>query len=265
MLDDERVSSLEGLFRDVIIRTGIRGVVARGVPARPAREVRSLARKHYGLRLRRSFDRRAIDEFVSEGRRLVWPHLNAHPLRLGSPKEFRKAWSPLGIELRTANLSSPSGLALMGFYIEKNPASKRPLICVNTAHHQAAISAAFAHEMGHHLTAKMFALKSDVPRPMGYTGYAEHLDQPSELAADILVSLGIFPRNIARQWFDESHNRPAGDRGETASIADAVAYIANRYGFNRDHRLSAASRLQYLAGVLHYAKLRKALFQEFGV
>ncbi len=153
----------------------------------------------------------------------------------------------------------------MGFYIEKNPTSKRPLICVNTAHHQAAISAAFAHEMGHHLTAKMFALRGDAPRLMGYTGYAEHLDQPSELAADILVSLGIFPRDIARQWFDEPRKTRVSDGGESSGISQAVAYIANRYGFNADHRLSAASRLQYLAGVLHYAKLRRALFREFGV
>jgi hypothetical protein len=39
--------------------------------------------------------------------------------------------------------------------------------------------------------------------------------------------------------------------------------VANKYGFNGDPSLPQENRVQYLAGVLHYAKLRKALFDEF--
>jgi hypothetical protein len=44
---------------------------------------------------------------------------------------------------------------------------------------------------------------------------------------------------------------------------EAVAHVANKYGFNGDPSLPHEHRVQYLAGVLHYAKLRKALFDEF--
>jgi len=228
-------------------------------------EVHSLSMREYGPTVREIFERRELGELVSEARRVVWPNLNTQPLRLGSPREFREAWSPLGIEFRMAKLRSPRGMALLGFYVGKSPVSKRPLICVNTAHHRAAMSAAFAHEMGHHLTARMFGFQQDEePHHMGYSGYGFHLDDPPELAADIFVSLGIFPQSVARQYFH-------GDRGASCGncesfpngIVGAVAYVANKYGFNADPSLPQENRVQYLAGVLHYAKLRKALFDEF--
>jgi hypothetical protein len=228
-------------------------------------EVHSLSMREYGPTVREIFKRRELGELVSEARRVVWPNLNTQPLRLGSPREFREAWSPLGIEFRMAKLRSPRGMALLGFYVGKSPVSKRPLICVNTAHHRAAMSAAFAHEMGHHLTARMFGFQQDEePHHMGYSGYGFHLDDPPELAADIFVSLGIFPQSVARQYFHGDRGAWCGN-GESSpnGIVGAVAYVANRYGFNADPSLPQENRVRYLAGVLHYAKLRKALFDEF--
>jgi hypothetical protein len=127
------------------------------------------------------------------------------------------------------------------------------------------MSAAFAHEMGHHLTARMFAFQQgEESHHMGYAGYGFHLDDPPELAADIFVSLGIFPQRIARQCFGKTCSESSGI-GVTSStgIMGAVAHVANKYGFNGDASLPHENRVQYLAGVLHYAKLRKALFDEF--
>ena len=265
MAGSKRVSSLEGLLRAILASAappaGVRalGTVDSGL------EVRSLNRREYGPSVREIFGRGELEELVSEARRQVWPHLNEQPLRLGSPREFREAWSPLGIEFRMAKLRSPRGMALLGFYVGKSPISKRPLICVNTAHHRAAMSAAFAHEMGHHLTARMFGFQQDEdPHHMGYSGYGFHLDDPPELAADIFVSLGIFPHKVARQCFEKSHGA-SGGTGEVSpnGIVGAVAYVANKYGFNADPSLPRENRVQYLAGVVHYAKLRKALFDEF--
>jgi hypothetical protein len=228
-------------------------------------EVHSLSMREYGPTVRDIFERSELGELVSEARRVVWPNLNTQPLRLGSPREFREAWSPLGIEFRMAKLRSPRGMALLGFYVGKSPVSKRPLICVNTAHHRAAMSAAFAHEMGHHLTARMFGFQQDEePHHMGYSGYGFHLDDPPELAADIFVSLGIFPQSVARQYFHGDRGASYGN-GESSpnGIVGAVAYVANKYGFNADPSLPQENRVRYLAGVLHYAKLRKALFDEF--
>jgi hypothetical protein len=264
--DRKPAASLEGLFGEVLLGVRKPGAAGDSRLLKPAREVEALARRDYGSPLRASFDRRAVREFISEAKRSVWPHINSQPLRLGSPQDFRKAWSALGIEFRMANFSSAEGLALLGFYVQKSPGSKRPLICVNTAHHQAAMSAAFAHEMGHHLTSKMFAFRGEEPHLMGYVGYGDHLQDPPELAADILVSLGIFPQSVARECFDKETSGLRGGAGKIPTGAmTAVTYIANKYGFNADPSLSRENRLQYLAGVLHYARLREALLHEFGV
>ena len=53
--------------------------------------------------------------------------------------------------------------------------------------------------MGHHLTGRLFDSHKDHAQLLTYTAYAEHLDDPEELAADILVSLGVFPAAIARK------------------------------------------------------------------
>lgn len=261
----KRVSSLEGLLGTILASaappTGVRalGIGDSGL------EVHSLSMREYRPSVREIFGRCELEELISEGRRQVWPHLNQQPLRVASPREFQEAWSPLGIEFRMANLRSARGMALLGFYVGKSPVSKRPLICVNTAHHRAAMSAAFAHEMGHHLTARMFGSQQDEePHHMGYAGYGFHLDDPPELAADIFVSLGIFPQRVARQCFAKTHPE-SGVNSDSSStgIVGAVAHVANKYGFNGDPSLPKENRVQYLAGVLHYAKLRKALFDEF--
>jgi len=258
----KRVSSLEGLLGTIVASvtppTGVRalGMGDSGV------EVHSLSMREYGPSVREIFRRGELEELIAEARRQVWPHLNQQPLRLGSPREFQEAWSPLGIEFRMAKLRSARGMALLGFYVGKSPVSKRPLICVNTAHHRAAMSGAFAHEMGHHLTARMFGFQQEEePHHMGYSGYGFHLDDPPELAADIFVSLGIFPKKVARQCFAQTGNESGGT--SSTGIVGAVAHVANKYGFNGDPSLPQENRIQYLAGVLHYAKLRKALFDEF--
>ncbi len=255
---------LEEILREVILR--MRSQCPGRKSERGAegnRQIRALVRRDYSRPLRLAFRKAEVRELLRDARRLVWPHLNREPLRLASPREFREAWSPLGIDFRMAKLSSPEGLSLLGFYLGRNPVSKRPLICVNTAHHVAAMSGAFAHEMGHHLTSKMFDRVDDVPHLMGYLGYGDHLEDPQELAADILVSLGILPRKIAEDFFNKGRILKDGGCGAAQGITDAVAYIANRYGFNTDSRLSLEKRMQYLAGVLHYARLRKALLEEF--
>jgi len=265
MSGKKSVSSLEGLLNAIVASPAPpAGVRALGI-ADGGHEVHSLCMREYGPSVREIFGRGELQELVSEARRLVWPHLNKRPLRLGSPREFREAWSPLGIDFRMAKLRSPRGMALLGFYVGKSPVSKRPLICVNTAHHRAAMSAAFAHEMGHHLTARMFGFQQDEePHPMGYSGYGFHLDDPPELAADVFVSLGIFPQKVARKCFAQTGSESGrnGIRSSTG-IVEAVAHVANKYGFNGDPSLPQEHRVQYLAGVLHYAKLRKALFEEF--
>jgi hypothetical protein len=260
----KRVSILEGLATEILTvseTAGPRWTACQN----PAQEIASLAHRDYGLPLRKSLGRREVLEIVAEARSMVWPHLNRKPVRLVTPREFTRLWSSLGVDFRLADFGGPRGLALMGFYARKLGPSRRPLIYVNTAHHPLAVGVAFSHEMGHHLTAKLFASQKEHAQYLTYTAYAEHLDDPAELAADCLVSLGAFPEDIARKMF-EAESRPS----ECAKPAEPVFarvrnYLRSRYGLNLDARLPAHQRLPYLAGMIHYANLRSALLYEYGI
>jgi hypothetical protein len=233
-----------------------------------SQEVKNLANLDYAGPLRRSLGREQLSELVREARKTVWPHLNREPLRLGSTKEFSERFSGLGVEVRPAKMSSSSGLALLGFYIRKTTfLSGRPLICINTAHHPAAVGAAFVHEMGHHLTSEIFGTSEESASFLLYTGYADHLSEPSELVADILVSLGIYPQAMARKMFPAEDRRKSSEamdptRNERSTILE---YLTSQYSLTFDNKLSVSQKLQYLAGLLHYTKLREALRDEFDI
>ncbi|MDO8434155.1 MAG: hypothetical protein Q7S58_17285 [Candidatus Binatus sp.] len=206
-------------------------------------------------------------EIVAEATCAVWPNLNREPVRLVSPKEFTRLWSSLGVEFRLAKLGSPEGLALLGFYAPKIGAAKRPLICVNTAHHPAAVGAAFTHEMGHHLAARIFDSKSDQVQLLASTVYEEHLEESAELAADCLVSLGVLPQSIARKWFDDGESASARrDHRQIAKpvFAKVIDYFETRYRLDFAG-LPSEKTEHYLAAVIHYAKLRRALLLEYSI
>ena len=98
-----------------------------------------------------------------------------------------------------AKLSGAEGLGLLGFYVRKIGASQLPLICVNTAHHPAAVGAAFSHEMGHHVIGRLFDSRKKHVQFLA-DAFAEHLNEPEELAADMLVSLGVFPKESRERF-----------------------------------------------------------------
>lgn len=228
------------------------------------REIKSLASRDYGSSLRKTLGRREVQQIVAEARKMVWPHLNREPLRLVTPREFTRLWSSLGVDFRLAKFGGPQGLSLMGFYAGKVGPSRRPLICVNTAHHPVAIGVAFSHEMGHHLTSKLFASQTEHAQYLTYTAYAEHLADPAELAADCLVSLGAFPGAVARKMFASSNS---SERAKTDKpvFAKVHGYLQTRYGLNLDAHLPAHKKLPYLAGMIHYANLRRALLNEYDI
>ena len=196
---------------------------------------------------------------------MVWPHLNREPLRLVTPSEFTRLWSRLGVDFKLAKFGGPEGLALMGFYAGKLGPSKRALIYVNTAHHPAAVGAVFSHEMGHHLTAKIFASQEEHAAYMTYTAFADHLRDPAELAADCLVSLGAFPGDTARKLF-AVESRLSARANPVEPVFEKVSnYVQARYGFSMDARLPVYKKLPYLAGMVYYANLRKALLDEYDI
>src|SRR5258708_6738302 len=199
-----------------------RGRLASKASRSASMEIQSLERQDYGRPLRRSLGRSEVRQIMAEARNSVWPRLNAESVRLVSPTEFTRLWSRLGVQFKLASLRGAEGLALLGFYVREMGGSRLPLICVNTAHHPAAIGAAFTHEMGHHLIGRLFDSRKEHAQLLTNTAYGEHLLDPEELAADILVSLGVFPQAIARKIFLnpqlEKHSRST-----TAILPDSIS------------------------------------------
>lgn len=262
-------SGIEGLITEVLTTAGesLRRRRRQLASETASAEVTSLGRRDYTSPLLRAFGRGEVREMLSEARRKVWPRLNREPVKLVSPREFTRHWSGLGVDFRVARWSWPKGLAVMGFYLEKTKGlAERPLICVNTAHHPAVVGVTFDHEMGHHLTSLVFGSRREPAHFLFYTGYARHLDNPIELAADILVSLCIYPGALARNIFVKC----SGERGRCAEwglagvdLARVLDYMATSFGLHFDLKRSSDQMLQCLAALLHYTKLRRALLEQY--
>lgn len=218
--------------------------------------------------MRGCLDGAEVREIVSAARIKAWPHLNEEAVRLGSTSEFAERAAVLGADLRITNMSWPSGLALFGFYLSKGPGlEKRPLICVNGAHHRGAIGTAFLHEVGHHVTSNLFGARAEAAQMSLYTGYEAHLSDPRELAADIMVSLGIYPRDTAVQLLGTANRKRCETTDEhlnTATLTTALGYMGRRYGFGLGS-LSTQKKLQYQAGLIHFTRLRQALLDEYDI
>jgi hypothetical protein len=269
MAAKKRISRVDGLAAEVLAGTGRARRQRMSASSAMPDEVRRLTRHQYGRALRNCLSRAEVHEIVSQARRKAWPQLNEVAVRLGSPREFAERASSLGADFRIANMSWPSGLALFGFYIGRGPgASKRPLICINGAHHRAAIGTAFSHEVGHHVTADLFGPHPEPSLMSLYIGYDAHLGDPRELAADIMVSLGIYPRAAAIRQFGETAATEAAtekDRQLEASLlVSSVTSTSRRYGLDLDN-ISEQKKIQYQAGLIHFTKLRRALLDEYDI
>lgn len=93
------------------------------------------------------------------------------------------------------------------------------------------------------------------------------MSDPRELAADLLVSLGAYPRNMAVKLFESAPPRKmlssVDEPTQLPTAAKAVNGLARRYGLDMEG-LPVQQRLQYQAGLIHFTRLRQALLDEYG-
>jgi len=265
----KRTSRIAGLTAEIV--KSAESASNQRVPALTTTpdEITRLWSRDYGRALRGSLSRAEVREIVSEAKRKAWPHLNNEAVRMGSMREFAERASSVGADFRITKMTWPSGLSVLGFYLGSDSGlEKRPLICLNGAHHPMAVGTAFIHEVGHHVTAKLFSTRNESVQLSRQTGYEAHLSDPRELAADVLVSLGAYPRNMAAKLFDAALAREiatsADERAESHATASAMRGLARRYGLDLE-RLRLEQRLQYQAGLVHFTKLRQALLDEYGL
>ncbi len=229
-----------------------------------ALEAENVAKGDYIQALRSVLDRSQVREAISEARRIVWPQLNVQPVNTGPPRVFLDKWSSVEVDFKLERFPASANFSLLGFYLGRRLGLRRPLICVNTAHHQIAIGAAFAHEMAHHVTVKMFE-NEDQAHFLSLTGYKRHLVEAPEMMADVLVCLGIYPRavieRVERSGVAEERSEKDADRRLPALLSE----FAKRYGLVYDTDTPAGDRLFYLVWLLHYTKLRLALFDGYNL
>jgi hypothetical protein len=231
-------------------------------------EVEDIARQNYSGALRRCLSRWEVREIAREGRKRVWPALNRQPVELVTLEEFVQRWSGFGVDFKFASLPWKRGLSLLGFYVKKlNREHQRPLIFVNTAHHPALVGAALDHEMGHHLTAQIFGSAEEPASLLSPTAFKEHLATPSELAADMLVSLAIFPAPKAATLLESAKTGEAdGALGlSDPAFVKVLEYIARLYDLRVESIRGTERKSQALAALVHYTKLRRALLDEYDI
>jgi Zn-dependent protease with chaperone function len=122
-----------------------------------------------------------------------------------------------------------------------------------------------AHEIGHLVRGSILNEEQAGVALLEGT-FAEHLEQESELFADCLVSLMAYDRSVVRN---------IGIRYEACLLKPNSVTDAARYGYAEicpefridifSTRLSAEWRLRYLTSLVHYLKLRCALFHTAGI
>jgi hypothetical protein len=245
----------------------------------PERDIRDLARRDYAPSLRKHLDRAAVDEVLHLARR-IFPEFNrdhdperierwltAHPSH-ELKALFSQVRERLDVHFQDRPFNGPEGLALRGFFVDRGHGSlKRPLIYVNTAHHPVAVAATLYHEVGHLLAAQVFEQDNRPVHLFFDADYISHLDDAEELTADIVLALIAYPAPVARKLFATPWNW--GVFARTTELSDEVFSQVSEY-FRATFGVSLAAadlparrKLNYLAGLIHFAKLRSTLLGEY--
>jgi len=245
----------------------------------PERDIRDLARRDYAPSLRKHLDRTAVDEVLHLARR-IFPEFNRDhdPERIerwltaNSAQElealFAQIRDRLDVHFQGNPFRGPEGLALRGFFVNRDHQSlKRQLIYVNTAHHPVAVAATLFHEIGHLVAARVFERDHKPVHLFFDADYISHLDDLEELTADVVLTLVAYPAPVAKKLFATPWNW--GVFAQTTELSDPVFSQVSEY-FRATFGVSLATanlpprrKLNYLAGLIHFAKLRSTLLAEY--
>jgi hypothetical protein len=236
---------------------------------KPSDDIRRLVRHDYVRSLRRNLPYRELTNLIDAFTQIM-PYFNREPAGIMLTEERLYGWAAeLGLHFKAAPYAGDDGMALRGFYVTRaHGMLKRPLIYVNTAHHPVAVSSTFCHEVGHHLSSGLIGAHDEPVHFFFDADYAAHLADPCELAADVVVSLAGYPEPIARKIFSVPWKWGLVARAKDlteAALAEVAGHLKRVYGFDLMERIPDAQRLNYLSGMIHFAKLRWALLAEYDI
>jgi hypothetical protein len=173
----------------------------------------------------------------------------------------------LGINLRMEEY--PQWRPLRAFYhCDK---SRGCLIWLNLAHPAGAVAASLGHELGHWYRERLLGSPTE-RATIGFfnSDFAAHLTHADELFADLFPVLAAYPTAIAQRVFPTGGWRKAITKVaqlDRATLARLRAHLRSNYGLDAVERLTLdpPRRLYYLTSMLHFARLRWALLEEFGL
>jgi hypothetical protein len=256
-------NAIDKAVESILKKTGVVGAKELEAWKEPHVEIRKLAQMDYGDSLRRQLTVGEVKELVSRATD-IWPQFNQAIIGPPSEKVLSRTAGALRLHLKSAPYTS---LALYGFYVDPSQTSlQKPLIYVNSAHHELAIGTAFCHEVGHHFCNEISRPKATGLRFYFDAAYGEHLRDRGELAADIIVSLAGYPQQAAEAMLPATKPKRGARNGLNDAVFSAIrSHLKKSYGFDFSSKLLPGQNLQYLAGMIHYAKLRMALLQEYGI
>jgi hypothetical protein len=255
----EEADTVRDLIRDIL--ASAQSNAAQPSVRNAQKHFDSFARQDYGAAIRKFYDRDQLQEILAELRREL-PALNRQVFRITDPRQLGKIADELGVKLHTDRFEGSEGRSLRGFYLDDSELLARPAIWVNTATHPVGVAAAFWHEVGHHLTKRIFDDQQHRTSYSFKTNHLEHLNDASEIVADMVMVLACYPKAAAARLFTQGRP-PAKDTDQLVSIVRP--YVRSVTGFDFDNMFSAQENLNYLAGIVHLGKLRAALLSEYGI
>jgi hypothetical protein len=219
----------------------------------------NLSRQDYASHLAKNFDRSQIRELLADLRRSL-PTLNRDVFRETQLNRLVSVGNELDVTVRVENLPAPG---LRGFYVNDSAFSARPLIVLNGANSAVAVAAAFWHEIGHHLTHEIFGRSQERLNLTFLSSYENHLKDLDELLADIVMTLAAYPARTAKRLFAA---KPKNDpKGSVSLVSKASGHLRSVSGFELAEGGPTKKKLHTVAGMIHLAKLRIALLEEYDI
>jgi len=252
--------ALDEAIRNILGPLGTRRAAGTGAALAFIRKVADL---DYRVLVRTHFDRAQLTEMYLDIRRTL-PSLNREVQRVTDVDQLAKIAKGLGAVLQRKPLREPEGTGLRGFYVYDRQVLKQPLIWVNTASHPIAVAAAFWHEVGHHLTARMWGVQQATSSLYFPNDGPEHFADAREIAADMVRVLAGYPKRSALRVFGEANTEVLGEHVDQL-VSAAIPHMRKAMGFDFQRRFSARENLYYLGGIIHVAKLRTTLLTEYGI
>jgi hypothetical protein len=260
MPDRQSIGALNGAIADILKLAQQRG---KTPSLRDAEDyVAQVATLNYAAAVRRHFDRAQLKQMLKEMRNTL-PTLNREVYSVTEVGPLARKAADLGVTLQAHAFKGSDAAGLRGFYVNEARVLKRPLIWVNTATHPVVMAASFWHEVGHHLTNRIWGMRHQ-PISLSFGGhYRDDLADPKEVAADVVRVLAGYPQPVATQLFGAGMQALIEDPDRV--VAKVRPHVRKVMGLDFQSRFSPKENLYYLGGIIHAAKLRITLLSEYGI